>query len=197
MPSYHEANEVPYQGSPAILMSANRQPQFNQTTIGCGCQCGNRGEDSDGGSNEDDNASTLVASNFDSDEEFPSSADGPEQHVNAGAFREDTRGSNEDPRMRPRAQPLRGEMVDSMRTEFDSSDEHSVVASDTRSVSRISVGPGIGDWTNEDFHFNELHWNEYYFVVRPLRLTPQRRYCRGLVASHMVVRDEDSYDRGA
>lgn len=33
----------------------------------------------------------------------------------------------------------------------------------------------------------------YHFSKSPLRLTPQRRYCRGLVAAHLVLNDDTTY----
>lgn len=71
----------------------------------------------------------------------------------------------------------------SMRNECGSDEHHSVVSSELGSVHCISPGPGLGAWTEEG------GLREYHFSGNPLRLTPQRRNCRGLVARHLVVRD--------
>lgn len=75
-----------------------------------------------------------------------------------------------------------------------SSDDRSVVSPDLRSLHSMSPGPGLGAWT-EDMVMPEYHIVQvpiYLFSEdrNPLRLTPQRRYCRGLVASHLIIRDE-------
>jgi hypothetical protein len=77
--------------------------------------------------------------------------------------------------------------VNSMSVEPYGSDDHSMVSSGVRSIRSISPGPGIGAWT-EDVDV-DLGMNTYHFRETPLRLTPQRRYCRGLVASHLVLHD--------
>jgi hypothetical protein len=220
MPSYLDANEAPYQDNPEML-SPDRPPQLNQTASGCGCRCTTRGieEEGEGGSKDDDNASTLV----DSDSEFPDSSDGPEPHVSVALFRPSPlQGARSISEARTRiggifeigvegfrlrqpeveAEPLRPhrmpsfyeERTESMRNQHGSED-HSVVASDARSPSSMSPGPGIGTWIDREFQLRELHFSEYHFLVRPLRLTPQHRYCRGLVTSHMVVPDEGFYGR--
>jgi hypothetical protein len=74
-----------------------------------------------------------------------------------------------------------------MRNEHtrSSNDPFSTVSSDIeiRSIHCVSPGPGLGAWTED------IVLEKYHFLDSPLRLTPQRRYCRGLVASHLVVRD--------
>jgi hypothetical protein len=64
---------------------------------------------------------------------------------------------------------------------------HSVYSTDARSVHCSSPGPGLGAWAGEE-ETKDIAF-EYYFLCRPLRLTPQRRYCRGLVASHLILND--------
>ncbi|KAF2467581.1 uncharacterized protein BDR25DRAFT_267112 [Lindgomyces ingoldianus] len=73
--------------------------------------------------------------------------------------------------------------ANSMRNEPNSSDDHSIVTSENMSVRCMSPGPGLGSWIEDRV-------NGYHFLDSPLRLTPQRRYCRGLVASHLVLRDD-------
>ncbi|KAF2791551.1 hypothetical protein K505DRAFT_419056 [Melanomma pulvis-pyrius CBS 109.77] len=216
MPRHYDAHEAPYQISPEIL-SPDRPPQLNETVNGCGCRCGDRGvaEEGDGGSNDGDNTSTLVGSEIALDEEFPPSSDGPEQHVNVGTFRaspaEEVRQMNEvqtrfgvfengaegfrpTPHMVAMEESLDDGMADSMNNEPPhSSDDQSAITSDARSVRCMSPGPGIGGWIAEEFQLNDCHFIEYHFLVKPLRLTPQHRYCRGLVSSHMVVPDEGFY----
>lgn len=221
MPSYFEANDAHYQVNQETL-TPDRAPQFNEDNSGCGCRCRTREADAegDGGSNDEDSASTLVPSDIDSDSGFPDSSDGPERHVSVGLFQPSPLQGARYPSdgrtrigmfengvegfqpsqlvvdmepIRPhRMPPLYEERADSMSNGYGSEDR-SVVASDTRSPSRMSPGPGIGGWIGEDLQPQELHFKEYHFLVRPLRLTPQRRYCRGLVTSHMVVPDEDFY----
>lgn len=67
------------------------------------------------------------------------------------------------------------------------SDDHSVISSDARSVRCISPGPGLGSWIER--WEGDAGLKEYpgHFSSRPLRLTPQRQFCRGLVASHLVL----------
>jgi len=67
-----------------------------------------------------------------------------------------------------------------------SNERFSTISSDIdiRSVHCVSPGPGLGTWTEDT-----VVLERYHFLDSPLRLTPQRRYCRGLVASHLVVRD--------
>ena len=101
------------------------------------------------------------------------------------------------PRLRP-VQVLQNRMTDSMVNGPPSNDERSVAPSEGRSLSNRSPGPGIGFWATEDLQLNgfEFSGHGYHFLVTPLRLTPQLRYCRGLVTSHMVLPDEESFERG-
>lgn len=74
------------------------------------------------------------------------------------------------------------------------SDIHSVVTSGPRSVRCGSPGPGVayaGAWADETW--TERFQLDYHFVVRPLRLSAEHQYCRGLVASHLVLRDEATF----
>jgi hypothetical protein len=193
---------------------STRPPQLNQTV--CGCRCG-RGSASvpegDGGSNEDDGASTCAASDdynmendyvsFSGDTALNASFEGHipdvvpfeyvadlrarvELFVNAVAGFHQTSGIDHPSHVVDYHGILREFDADSMRPE-PSSDVHSVVTSDSRSIRPISPGPGIGGWAEE---VPEDHRPG----IRPLRLTPQHRHCRGLVASHLVLRDEESFD---
>ena len=211
MPSYLDDNKAPYQDNPEMLPPD--RAQLKKTASGCGCRCRTRGieEEGEGGSNDDDNASTLVGS-MGSDSEFPDSSDGPEPHVSArsiseartrigGIFEIGVEGFRlgqpvvETEPLRPHRIPsFYEERTESMRNQHGSED-HSVVVSDARSPRSMSPGPGIGMWIGRELELRELHFSEYHFLVRPLRLTPQHRYCRGLVTSHMVVPDEGFYGR--
>jgi hypothetical protein len=92
------------------------------------------------------------------------------------------------------------EETESMRNQHGS-ETHSVLASDARSLSSRSPGLGIGAWIREnpqelqELQRRELHFDKHHFLVRPLRLTPHHRDCRGLVTSHKVTPDEDFYGR--
>lgn len=83
------------------------------------------------------------------------------------------------------------DMPDSLMNEPLESGDHSVVVSDKGSVRCISPGPGVGAWTTDGLKLG-IGMRKYYFVVSPLRLTPQRRNCRGLLAQHLVVGDSAS-----
>ncbi len=177
----------------------------------CGSGCGGS-QEGDGGSREDDAASTLVASDeSDVGEVFPDHTadtgqsagfDVPTPPPAAAAYTDEflTRMerfiSAEDAQhaieinnqVLHSSQMGMDQDMDSMWNEPDP-DGHSDIASRAASARCISPGPGLGAWA-DDYHL------EYHFVVRPLRLTPQHRYCRGLVASHLVLRDEDIYREG-
>ncbi|KAF2682667.1 hypothetical protein K458DRAFT_390588 [Lentithecium fluviatile CBS 122367] len=193
---------------------ATRPPQLNQTV--CGCHCGRgsgSGQQSESDGNKDGDGvsvSTLVGSD-DSDEGQDLASYSGETALNASfeghmmspspsEYVEDFRARVE--RFINGAEGfqqiinveipshllgqngfLRDFDADSMRPE-PSSDVNSVVTPDTRSVRPISPGPGIGNWVEDGP-------GEYHFLIKPLRLTPQHRYCRGLVASHLVMRDEE------
>ncbi|OCK83828.1 hypothetical protein K432DRAFT_379128 [Lepidopterella palustris CBS 459.81] len=79
----------------------------------------------------------------------------------------------------------RAETPSSMTNEPDGSGDHSLASSTILSVRCGTPGPGLGGWTEEA----PLLPN-YHFLKSPLRLTPQRRYCRGLVAAHLVLDDD-------
>jgi len=192
---------------------ATRPPQLNQTV--CGCRCG-RGigsaQEGDDGNKDGDCVSTLVGSE-DSD-----SGDGSVSFSGDTALNASFEGQIRTPVPSEYVTELRARIerflngadgfqhlvsvdisshlpgqndflhdfdADSMRPE-PSSDVHSVVTSDARSVRPMSPGPGIGEWVEEGS-------NDYHFLARPLRLTPQHRCCRGLVASHVVLRDEEAF----
>lgn len=78
----------------------------------------------------------------------------------------------------------------SMRNEHGSDDPRSSSRSSSRRSNprTLSPGPGMLAWADEALGI-QLQLQEYLFTDSPLRLTPQRRYCRGLVASHLIVRD--------
>lgn len=91
------------------------------------------------------------------------------------------------------------DIPDSLINEPLESGDHSVVVSEKGSVRCISPGPGVGAWTTDGLRLGmgmgmgmEMEIRQYYFVVSPLRLTPQRRNCRGLLASHLVVGDSSA-----
>ncbi|KAF2705219.1 hypothetical protein K504DRAFT_448799 [Pleomassaria siparia CBS 279.74] len=208
MPNFFEVNDAPYEINPELL-SCNGPPQLDQAVDGCDCRCNSGGVVGEGNedSNEEDDTSTLV----NSEEDSPPSTNGPEAHVSVNFFgalaTDDTRRENE-VRTRleifemgedgggfgmgelyvgqRRAQFVDDGMADSMRNEPDGNENQSVVAPDARSVRNISPGPGIGIWAAEELELNGHQFNEYHFLVRPLRLTPQRRYCHGPVTSNMV-----------
>lgn len=76
----------------------------------------------------------------------------------------------------------------SMRNERGTDEPRSSSASSGRRSRPLSPGPGMVAWADEALGL-QLQLQEYLFTDRPLRLTPQRRYCRGLVASHLIVCD--------
>lgn len=199
---------------------ADRPPQLNGTV--CSCQSGSGCNHELGGDNErdihEDGASvtsltTLVASNnSEADESSPESPDGPEHRVETEVFEAQLvsiRGtaSFEEIRARfggsinmvdrnrrtQRALGVGGDdddMADSMMNEPLESGDHSVIVSDKGSVRCMSPGPGVGAWT--DGLKLGMGTRKYYFIVSPLRLTPQRRNCRSLLASHLVAGDSAS-----
>jgi hypothetical protein len=82
----------------------------------------------------------------------------------------------------------------SMRTQPGSEDIQSVVTANVRSCRCISPGPELGAWTSEEWALGDRRRppvSDNLFLASPLRLTPLRRYCRGSVASHLVLRDVD------
>ncbi|KAF2739207.1 hypothetical protein EJ04DRAFT_355173 [Polyplosphaeria fusca] len=208
------------------MVSPDRPPQLNGTVCGCRCGCGCDGDLGGEGNCNEDRASvrtmeTLVASEevSDDEEESPPSSDGPEQHIQDGfsiqqtqpwghaSFREIRarfggylHSAHSSERMDVMELPgLRlaqasfmedyDDLAHSMKNE-PSSDVHSVVSSDARSVRCISPGPCLGAWVEDP------GLKEYHFSSRPLRLTPQRQFCRGLVASHLVLVDDVMHGDG-
>lgn len=192
---------------------ATRPPQLNQTVCGCHCRCrSGSAQDGEDGSKDEDGVSTLAGSENSADRDDHVSFSGEtalnasfeghmptptpseyvaelrariEQFIDAADGFQQTMGTDMTSHILGQNRFLRDFDADSIRPE-PSSDVHSVVTSDARSVRPISPGPGIGGWTKEIPE-------ECYFLVRPLRLTPQHRYCRGLVASHLVLRDEEAF----
>jgi len=85
----------------------------------------------------------------------------------------------------------------SMQNHGGSEDQRSVMSSYAGSVTCATPSQmlrGLGDLFDDDGVLREFPYvgmNRNYFVGvgKPLRLTAQRRNCRGLVASHLVVRD--------
>ncbi|KAF2118447.1 hypothetical protein BDV96DRAFT_386604 [Lophiotrema nucula] len=210
-----EGNEARVEATPEVI-SANRPPQLNETVCGCRCGCGCsgllEGDGGDGGS-----TSTRETTLFDPDEEDPQSSDGPEAHVTPdmfavrqalpwmvgdtrevptryGSFDYDNDGFRpsqrvigiEDQPLRPISDVRYSEISenDDSMVNGTASDTHSVITPNVRSIRPMSPGPGLGHWIGDTVH------SENYFLAKPLRLTPQRRFCRGLVASHLVVRDD-------
>lgn len=234
MPRYPETGEAPYQPDPETI-SPDRPPQLNERTRSAARRClGGREPEGDGDSSGDnDGASTrsldtLVASNeFDADEDFPPSSDGPEEHAHLEIFEleldnvasRETSDINEfvarlSTMRRNERLPFDGhgiggddhglhvrgpysrnhqdDLPSSMRNEHarSSNGGFSTMSSDVdmASVHCISPGPGLGAWTRTEGMVVVVE-RYHYFLDSPLRLTPQRRYCRGLVASHLVVHD--------
>ncbi|KAF2270549.1 hypothetical protein CC78DRAFT_528304 [Lojkania enalia] len=199
-------------------MSPKRPPQLNETICGCrcgcGCTCATGGDnESDDGGASSHTIETLVASN-DSDSgnrDYSPRSDALESLANAEifevqqaqAFREDEfeefqpelktySSDSEDVRFSwdrlIRLEQDLDDFPDSLKNEPHGSDDHSsVTAFDLGSIRCISPGPGIGAWTDD------AGVRKYHFLVTPLRLTPQRRYCRGLVASHLVLGDDRAF----
>ncbi|OCL02356.1 hypothetical protein AOQ84DRAFT_187888 [Glonium stellatum] len=75
----------------------------------------------------------------------------------------------------------------SMANEPCNNGDHSLASSGFLSVSCQTPGPGLGGW------IEEIPITGYHFLKSPLRLTPQRRYCRGLVAAHLVLDDDMTF----
>lgn len=208
---YDEHNKIPFQPDPEAV-TPHRPPQLNEAICGsrCGCRC-SKGE---GGKNDDDSAATLVASDTsDAGEEYRTTSNRVPRHVNnepaeqndeirarIGIYENGAEGFRVHPHVmgmegvsfRPhRGTPTEDSDDDRAVSMYNhpprASDEHSVVTPGARSVRCISPGPGLGAWA-DDFPLSE-----YHFLAPPLRLTPQHRYCRGLVASHLVARDDIAF----
>lgn len=191
---------------PVSHPDGTRPPQLNQTVCGCRCGRGTGGvQESERDDEGVDGLSTIVASDDSDMEEYVSCSgdtelnttiEGPvpdpeylayvrarvEHFVNTTEGALHVSGVDLPSHFPDQNVIFSDHDADSMRPE-PSSDAHSVVTSDSRSIRPMSPGPGIGYWTHEDA--------EYYFRARPLRLTPQHQYCRGLVASHLVMRDQE------
>lgn len=175
--------------------SPSRPPHLNQTV--CGCRCGRasgHSRGSDGDDRQDDETLTLIASDA-SDDEFGSQSESTlgehvDGHLIAGqsAFHGSSSRTS-DSAMDAGHPTFSGagsesnysDRADSMVNE-PGSDAQSMFTADSRSIHPMSPGPGIGEWAVLPY--------EYYFLARPLRLTPQLQYCRGAVASHLILSDD-------
>jgi hypothetical protein len=187
-------------------VSANRPPQFKEST--CGYRCGwGCCEPDGGGDSESDAAPTLIGS--EDEDEVPEG-----NTMRAGLDASHHSGSHNDRDAVPIVlvndfeeslqlnQHLfaHGDTIAPSRLNWDydesvnslgnqaGSEPHSSAASDRRSTGSPSPygwDTGIGGWT-EDSNANRLPG---YFCVTPLRLSAQFEHCRGPVASHMVIQD--------
>jgi len=201
-----------------IGASDDRPPQLNTAICGCrcgpGCDCGDR---EGGGSSDDEGAAARTQQTFDNTPNMDSADEillersfGQENTERAsplpfrgqvgieriptryGGFIMSREGFRPDQFAEgteavERALLTRGftaihrvEAPSSTVNEPHHSDDHSSVSGvvEVIGVRCGSPGPGIGTWAN------------YYFVQSPLRLTAQRKYCRGLVTAHLVVHDD-------
>jgi len=210
---HREINETYHQESPGAGSLEDRVPQLNMTVCGCrcGCGCGLNGN-SDGASSEDEADVTFPQSssgperpsgtqNFELQSPVPLHGHGEVQMIETpysgflmseqGFHLTEYAGSLEDfDRMLIRRDGHllgRAETPNSMANEPYNTKDHSLASSGFSSVSCETPGPGLGGW------IEEIPVTGYYFSKSPLRLTPQRRYCRGLVAAHLVLNDDMTY----
>jgi hypothetical protein len=193
---------------------------------GCGCNNDLGGEGNSEDRESVQTVETLVAMSDDG-EGLPSSSDGPGGHApedfsvqhtqswrqasfgeirnRFGGYIHDAQGLQLNGSMndwasfrtRDRFPHSPDDMARSMKNNPDS-DERSAISSDARSVRCISPGPGLGSWIEQAWEDEAgLMESPNHFSSRPLRLTPQRQFCRGLVASHLVLIDDGmhSYER--
>ncbi|KAF2442552.1 hypothetical protein P171DRAFT_69426 [Karstenula rhodostoma CBS 690.94] len=175
--------------------SASRPPHLNQTV--CGCRCGRASGHSRGGDDGDrqnDETLTLVGSDT-SDNEFGflsestlgEDIDTSRFLAGQSPFHGESRVSS--PGMptahslysNPGSESAYSDTADSMDNE-PGSDAHSEMTADSQPIHPMSPGPGLGAWADL----------EYHFLARPLRLTPQAQYCRGVVASRLILDDDQS-----
>ncbi|KAF2662735.1 hypothetical protein K491DRAFT_815 [Lophiostoma macrostomum CBS 122681] len=194
MPYLHEASKGPYETE---TITPDRPPQLNRTVCGCRCGRGQTGQivDEAGGRNDGDDAEHLASPNAVVDE----TSGGEREESSLRELQEmetrlrdflvgvDTLQTREGTSL-ILLDPYAFEgSVNSMNVEPYGSDDYSVISSGVRSLRSMSPGPGIGAWI-EEANMN-LGARSYHFRGTPLRLTPQRRFCRGLVASHLVLHD--------
>jgi hypothetical protein len=185
MPYLHDANNSPNTPEPQAV-SPNRKPQYNERN--CGYRCGEGCEepsdeaDSGGGSDSDTAVGSISAS---------------DRIRMSPVLYEDVDGMGTSRLGSPMSEQIEdGPLVASEpREDYDeqveiSSNEnfsgtYSRATSGSRSagtLSPMSPGPGMGAWALV----------EYYFLVTPLRLSPQYEHCRGHQSSHLVARDDQS-----
>lgn len=162
-------------------MFPDRPPQYNERNCGyrCGEGCEKPCDEADGGGGSESDSDTAVDSISASDRVRTSPP-----------LQEDVDGSS------PISEQMRDgqlELSDSFEdydelVEISSNENFSGTCSRATSGSRsagtlspMSPGPGIGRWAPE-----------YYFLVTPLRLSPQYEHCRGHQSSHLVARDDHS-----
>jgi len=183
-----------------IGASDDRPPQLN--TAICGCRCGPRcgcGDREGGGSSDDEADEILLERSFGQEnterpsplpfrgqvgiERIPTRYGGfimSREGFRPDQFAEGTEAVERALLTRGFTAIHRVEAPSSTVNEPHHSDDHSSVSGvvEVIGVRCGSPGPGIGTWAN------------YYFVQSPLRLTAQRKYCRGLVTAHLVVHDD-------
>ncbi|KAF1975297.1 hypothetical protein BU23DRAFT_81688 [Bimuria novae-zelandiae CBS 107.79] len=189
MYDHKEAQKTPEPG--LHNSSPNRPPQLNRTVCGCCCGRGSsrgHGTDDDGGRDQEDTL-TLIASDASENggEVFPGGFIPHESDAFIHGVRPDSPGSTLAPSRTSSPISNYSDAAESMENE-PGSGVHSIWSLDPQSVPCMSPGPGIGAWTEQDT--TEVSAFDYYFLARPLRLTPQHQYCRGVVASHLVLDDE-------
>ncbi|KAF2187736.1 hypothetical protein K469DRAFT_105890 [Zopfia rhizophila CBS 207.26] len=208
MPYFYDANEAPYQND-LEEVSPDRPPQRNTAVCGCRCGCGcGILEGSESGNNDDDDQDFPLSSDgpeahvkvaaFEVRQPSLPSWNGEEireVRTRYGGYLNGTEGfrlsqhvvgKEEDHPMwcyRGRNLHDHDDASDSMKNEPHGSDDHSTVTSEVISVRCMSPGPGLGTWAEDP------RMSKYHFLATPLRLTPQLRYCRGLVASHLILED--------
>ncbi|KAF1959082.1 hypothetical protein CC80DRAFT_490059 [Byssothecium circinans] len=163
-------------------ISPTRPPQLNRTVCGCQCRRGSPGEAEEGDPNEDE-ASTLVASNGSDAESSDELAEGAtalanveELQARIRMFLRDMEGNHHLPTVDGYALSFNHFVLlpdcDNAATSTETepgSGVHSVTTPDERSVHCISPGPGLGTWATEDGPRIPFR---YLFLARPLRLTP-------------------------
>jgi len=194
----------------AEAVSANRPPQFNESS--CGYRCGWGCCEPDGvggGDSESDTTPTLIGSE-DEDETMEGRVLREELDASHPAELRNSEEVDEEagpivivddfeesfelnqhlfapgvPMAPPQPNWDYDESVNSLENQAGS-EPHSSAASDRRSVGSASPqgwDNGMGGWTEERNRFPG------YFCVTPLRLSAQFEHCRGSVASHMVSLD--------
>jgi len=191
-------------------VSANRPPQFNESTCGyrCGWGCEPRGGEDDGGGPESDGTPTLIGS-YDGDAVEGSVTDDvqdgsiPASPRSLGEMNEEDVEAHEQQLLFEHHILADGHVVAIVQPEWNyeeslgslenqvASEPHSSAASDQRSIGSASPcgwDAGIGEWHDlgKDDKIPEN------FRVTPLRLSPQDEHCRGQAVSPMVIQDYSS-----